>query len=45
MGVVAYLVNVLQEKLHSFTETGPAEGQEGYLLSDATKNRDPCMIF
>ncbi|XP_030459800.1 calmodulin-binding transcription activator 4 isoform X1 [Syzygium oleosum] len=29
------------EKLHSFTETGPAEGQEGYLLSDATKNRDP----
>lgn len=29
------------EKLHSYTQTGPAEGQEGYLLSDANKNRDP----
>lgn len=45
MSFVTYLVNVPQEKLHSYTETGPAEGQEGYLLLDANKNRDPCMIL
>ncbi|XP_030527519.1 calmodulin-binding transcription activator 4 isoform X2 [Rhodamnia argentea] len=33
------------EKLHSYTEMGPAEGQEGYLLSDANKNMDPSSLL
>ncbi|KAI3426817.1 uncharacterized protein J3R85_009690 [Psidium guajava] len=33
------------EKLHSCTETGPAEGEESYLLPDANKNMDPSASF
>ncbi|KAF8018410.1 hypothetical protein BT93_H3332 [Corymbia citriodora subsp. variegata] len=33
------------EKLHSYTGMGPAEGQEGYLLSDANKNADPSSLL